>query len=315
MSHVDPAPRLARPILIALLGGAALGACSGDAPTAPAAANGSQIAYTSVTQGVRLTSLMNADGTGAHSIGSPVYEDEAPVLSPDGRRIAVTSPFSGIPQVFVMALDGSGRRAVTSLSSGGVMGTWSPDGHRLLFSSFDRRMYMVNDDGTGIRLVAGDSLDEQFPVLSPDGKRIVFMTQRNSTANVTLMELYVMDADGSHLARLTTTTGVDSVATNMFPAWSPDGRHIAFIRTLDGAPAHVWVIDADGTNLHQLLSGDDVEQSVTWSPDGRQIAFARRASGSADFDVYVANVDGSDVQDLTNTPGVDEIFPNWGRKP
>lgn len=314
MSHADRAPHLVRPFLITLLGLAALCACGGDASTAPAA-KGSQIAYTSVTQGVRLTSLMNADGTGAHSIGSPVYEDEAPVLSPDGRRIAVTSPFSGIPQVFVMALDGSGRLPVTSLSSGGVMGTWSPDGHRLLFSSFDRRMYMVNDDGTGIRLVTGDSLDEQFPVLSPDGKRIVFMTQRNSTAGVTLMELYVIDADGSRLARLTTTTGVDSAGMNMFPAWSPDGRQIAFVRALDGAPAHVWVIDADGTNLHQLLSGDDAEQSVTWSPDGRRIAFARRAAGSTDFDVYVANVDGTDIRDLTNTPGVDEIFPNWGRKP
>ena len=87
------------------------------------------------------------------------------------------------------------------------------------------------------------------------------MTQRNSTAGLSLMELYVIDADGTHLSRLTTTTGVDSAGVNAFPAWSPDSRHIAFIRTLDRAPGHVRMIDADGTNLHQLFSGDDAEQS------------------------------------------------------
>lgn len=315
MQPVDGASPRIRPFLLMLLGCAALGACSGDATTAPAARAAGQIAYTSVTSGVRLTGLMNADGSDARTIGSAVYEDEAPVLSPDGRRIAVTSPYTGLPQLFVMALDGSGRTAVTNLPSGGLMGTWRPDGRALLFSSFDNRTYMINDDGSGLRVVGDDSLDEQFPVLSPDGTRIVFMTERNSTPDVMLVELYVMHADGSDPVRLTTTMGVDSAGVNSFPAWSPDGRHIAFIRALDGAPAHVWTIDADGTNLHQLFTGADVEQSVTWSPDGQRIAFARQAAGARSFDIYVANADGTDVRDVSNTSDVDEIFPNWGRKP
>ena len=317
MSYAPVPSRVGPSSLLAFLAAFSLGACSADAPTAPVRTTGtnSQIAYTSVVNGLSRTYLMNGDGTNAHALGTVVYMDEAPVLSPDGRRIAVTSQYTGLPQVFVMATDGSGRVPVTSLQSGGLMGTWSPDGRRILFSSFDSRTYMVNADGTGLRLITKDTLDEQFPVLSPNGARIAFMSLRNSTDSVALMELYVMDADGTHAVRLTTTTGFSRGAFNEFPAWSPDGRRIAFIRQVDQTPPHVWIVNADGTDLHPVFTGATAEHSVAWSPDGRRLAFARRAFGNGHFDVFVSDLDGTNIADLTNTPDADEIFPNWGRKP
>lgn len=312
------ASRAARPFTLCLAGALALGACSGDHPTAPVAPSGgsdTQIAYTSVANGQPATALMDGDGRDKHFVGSMATGDEAPVLSPDGRRIAVTGAMFGLPQVFVMGTDGSGRVAVTSLESGALLASWSPDGKQLLFNGQDAKTYMVNADGTGLRLITIDTLDEQLPVLSPDGQKIVYMTERNSTDSLAIVELYVMNADGSHPVRLTTTTGMTSLAINMFPAWSPDSRQIAFIRAVDDAPPHVWIVNADGSAPHQVLSDGGGEHSVTWSPDGQRIAFARRATATSRFDIYVANVDGSNVADLTNTATADEIFPNWGRKP
>jgi hypothetical protein len=63
------------------------------------------------------------------------------------------------------------------------------------------------------------------------------------------------------------------------PAWSPDGRTLAFSRTPLGAEtasaSDVWLVDADGGNLHPLLQNDLEESNPSWSPDGRHLAFNR----------------------------------------
>jgi len=55
-------------------------------------------------------------------------------------------------------------------------------------------------------------------------------------------EIYVMDADGSNVRRLTTASEGED---NYSPAWSPDGSRIAFTSGRDG-DADVYVMDADG---------------------------------------------------------------------
>ena len=52
----------------------------------------------------------------------------------------------------------------------------------------------------------------------PDGKKIVFMSDRDGD-----IEIYVINADGTHLNRLTQAPGRDA-----HPAFSRDGRKIAF---------------------------------------------------------------------------------------
>jgi len=64
------------------------------------------------------------------------------------------------------------------------------------------------------RLVGNDD----FPAWSPDGKKIVFMSDRDGD-----IEIYVVNADGTHLKRLTHAPGRDA-----HPAFSRDGRKIAF---------------------------------------------------------------------------------------
>src|SRR3954454_12328942 len=58
------------------------------------------------------------------------------------------------------------------------------------------------------------------PKWSADGRRIVFTSGRDGDD-----EVFVMDADGSHVRQLTFNQAGDGT-----PAWSPDGRRIAFAR-------------------------------------------------------------------------------------
>jgi dipeptidyl aminopeptidase/acylaminoacyl peptidase len=105
------------------------------------------------------------------------------------------------------------------------------------------------------------SAEAAFP--GQNGK-IAFASNRSGS-----FDIYASNSDGSGLADLTATPGIDEFE----PAWSPDGRRLAYRR--DGA---IWVMNADGSAQTPLTGGSAVGEFAkepTWSPDGRQIAFSR----------------------------------------
>lgn len=81
--------------------------------------------------------------------------------------------------------------------------------------------------------------------------------------------IYVMNADGSGLRRL--TYGFD-------PALSPDGRQVAFTRWDE--PRGLWVINTDGSG-ERLVLGANQPRSPDWSPDGQALVFERAAGNTA----------------------------------
>lgn len=147
---------------------------------------------------------------------------------------------------------------------------------------------------------AGDSYD---PSPSPDGRRIAFTGVVNGNRDI-----YVIDRNGSGLARLTQGTSI-----NDEPAWSPDGTKIAFRSTRSGA-AEVWVMNADGSNQRRLTGPEEGwifgEESFNpaWSPDSRFIVYAKREQ--SDVDLWVMNADGSARRRLTSGNAQD-IEATW----
>jgi TolB protein len=83
-------------------------------------------------------------------------------------------------------------------------------------------------------------------------------------------ELYVINADGTGLRRL--TDGID-------PSWSPDGKQIAFTRYRD--PRGVWVINADGSGARLVFAWSQARWT-SWSPDGSLILFTRVHGGTGE---------------------------------
>jgi TolB protein len=82
------------------------------------------------------------------------------------------------------------------------------------------------------------------PRWSPDGSRIVFSNTVDGNA-----DLYVMDADGTHIQRLT-----DQSAEDRYPTWSPDGRFIAFSTGSRDQGWAIAIMRADGSGRTLLPS-------------------------------------------------------------
>ena len=122
---------------------------------------------------------------------------------------------------------------------------------------------------------------------SPDGKYLAFTSARAGNKQV-----YVMDADGQNITRLTYHD-----AESYEPAsWSPNGRRIAFSSVRDGN-SEVYVMDTDGHNPTRLTYHDAEDTDPTWSPDGRRMAFTSFRAGNSD--VYVMDADGHNPTRLT----------------
>lgn len=159
-------------------------------------------------------------------------------------------------------------------------------------------IYSVAVDGTELtRLTNSDSYDGE-PAWSPDGTRIAFTSERDFEGSgdpVMTRDLYVMDADGTNVERLTF-----SKSGAWRPAWSPDGTRIAYGSFSDGS-LNLWEIAAEGGTPRLLFSSPGVDVQPAWSPDGTRLALVSDwFAYDIKYDVFVINADGSGFTAVTD---------------
>src|SRR5438046_2840988 len=127
--------------------------------------------------------------------------------------------------------------------------------------------------------------------------KITFQSNRNGN-----FDIFVMNADGSGVTQLTSHP-----FDEYLPLFSPDGSRIVFGRC--HGICDIVVINADGSGERTILI---YALPGAWSPDASQIAFESNRAG--DEQIFVMNVDGSDVRQLTFDAGVINTGPHWIRQ-
>ena len=135
---------------------------------------------------------------------------------------------------------------------------------------------------------------------SPDARKIVFV--RSGLADEVQHALMVVNVDGSDEHALTDRK------VGAAGSWSPDGRTI-----LTDADGSLLLVRVDGSQPNPITideATDGFALRGAWSPDGDWIVFSLTVNAGYS-DIYIMRKDGTDLHQITDTPGQDEEFGDW----
>jgi TolB protein len=273
-------------------------------------------------------------------------------FSASGRLITFQSTRDGhgCDQQFIMDLDGSQVHRISNGQGRTTCGYFYDHDRRVFFASThgagpecppqpdysqgyvwrldDYDIYTVRPDGSGLRRLTSTPGYDAEGTLSPDGRTIVFTSVRDGD-----LDIYTMRTDGSQVRRLTHQLGYDGG-----PFFSHDGKLIVYRAdhpadsTPEAAdyrrllaqgvvrPSHmeIWVMNADGSNQHQVTNLGGANFAPYFTPDDRRIIFASNHTNprGRNFDLYLVDLDGSRLEQVTTYRDFDSfpMFSPDGRK-
>jgi hypothetical protein len=147
---------------------------------------------------------------------------------------------------------------------------------------------VTRDTATGAsRLLIGGNDQDSEPGASPDGMLVAFSRTVDQRAFLT-----VADIDGRNIRRVHDAP-LDEKA---WAQWAPDSHHLGVINRIDGKYAFV-LVSTDGGPEQVSDMGELVPVDFQFRPpDGREIAV--RALDHGQLDLYLMNVDGSNIRKL-----------------
>ena len=259
----------------------------------------------------------------------------APTLSSDGKHIAFLSNGNQKRgELFIDLWLGDGRtgerikRLIKSTLNPDFeelrllysQSAFSNDGRTLAFTAMREGkdvLYLLDVPSRQVRKRLDLPLDGATgPSFSPDDKRIVFSGTRGGVTDI-----YIIDADGKNLRRLT-----NDLYGDLQPSWSPDGKRIAFasdrqpptdITRLRFAKWQIALIDAETGTLDVVPNQAGLNINPSWAPDGSSIAYISDRTGVAN--VFLYDVTDKQHYQLTNVIGgvsaITEYSPalTWAR--
>ena len=209
--------------------------------------------------------------------------------------------------IFVADLEGNIIKQLTDEPGYDAEATISPDGKKIVFTSTrsgDLELYTMDIDGSNVKQVTTGLGYDGGAFFSPDSKQLVFRASRPTSkedveaytsllkeglVQPTAMELYICDADGANLKKITDLGGA-----NWAPYFHPSGKKILFAtnhHSKSGRQFNIFSINVDGTGLEQITFDDVFDSFPMFSPDGKKIVFSsnRNNGGTRDTNVFIAD--------------------------
>ncbi len=286
----------------------------GICPVAPRAAEPPTATVNLESKFLRNIKVLTKDG----------YNGEA-YFSVDGKMVTFQSIRADHPyyQIYFINTDGSNQRMVSPGKGKTTCSWFHPSGKKFIFASthldpktheppppeatrqrryewdFNAAFDIFEADMNGKilrRLTDTPGYDAEC-AYSPDGKLIVFASQRDAATidpKKPELDIYVMDANGKNVRRLTHEPGYDGG-----PFFSPDGKWIIYRHISDDyEKGTVYLLSLDGKTRKPLTHDDDFNWAPSLHPDGKRFVWVKKIPASdnpqiPNFEIYLGSVDDS----------------------
>lgn len=197
--------------------------------------DGGRIVFNNRTSGNSEIFIISTDGSNLQKLTNEPLPDLNPTFSPDGNEIIFERNFYGKSSLYRMNADGTEQRRLTEKEGYEISPAVSPDGAILAFAG-DRQQ--ADSRGLDIFLLDLKNPNEEkrltarrfhdaSPAFSRDGTRLAFVSNTDGNS-----EIYLMNADGTGLVRLTRTK-----ADEFSPQFSKDGNRLIFTANQSGKSA------------------------------------------------------------------------------
>ena len=198
-------------------------------------------------------------------------------LRASGKERRYSWDYDNFYDIFEQDLATGEYRNLTNTKGYDAEGSWSPDGKLIAFAS-NRSAFETS--------------------LTPEQQEL--FERDPAWAN----EIYVMNADGTNVRRLTNSPGYDGG-----PFFSPDGSRICFRRfSENGATAEIMTMAIDGSDVKKLTNLGVMSWAPFYHPSGQYLIFTTNLHGFANFECYIVDTEGQkDPVRITHTPGFDGL--------
>lgn len=292
------------------------------------APDGTSILVPDIGSSRLVPATVHPDGTGyaVHDIGPPTVSLAPAGWSPDGNKVVFegwddTDPSrAGLYVSEASTLSEAAPLQITQALLHDIPLEWSPDGTRLLLIQVTRcpdgdcgggDLYVVDSDGSDlIRLSPEGTFVACCGPASwaPDGTRVAFGAPSLNAAGApdfTRSAVYVAEADGSGVEAITEPGAFTEAAK-----WSPSGEWIVFNKKsgpVGVKGSDLYLVHPDGSGLSAITTagaaGTSDQIGAVWSPDGTRLLFTVVPGGPVKRgDLWIVDVDGSNLSRLTDTP-------------
>ena len=188
-------------------------------------------------------------------------------------------------EIWVVNTDGTGLKMLAGGEFSEEYPRWSPDGSKIVYVegsyTYASDLFLMNADGSGKVQLTKNALSARTPIWSPDGAQIVFSNMESD--NPHRIPIYIMNADGSGLRRVTNMEDQSLNYVDYWPMWATDGK-IYFYRLRGEDYTATWFsVSPDGSGLtklmelgsnHDVTGMDGIPQWLKYglSPDATRVA-------------------------------------------